>query len=744
VFNDAGADVDFRVEGDTDANLLFVDASTDRVGIGTSSPQRPLHISAAIPAIRIEDSDTNAYAEVVSNNSGDLLLRADEGNTQASSAMMFEVDGTERMRITSAGEVLVGGTTEIGSTDGSLTIQKEGAPTLNFFRNDTTVVNPNPFGTINFYGNDTTSNTPTRLAFIQALAPEAHNPGDNPTNLVFGTTPDGSDTVREVMRIDSSGNVGIGTTSPTTPLYVASSTGDTSVKVETTFAGGDARLELIGNSGGVSQIRFGDEASANVGLLTYDHADNSMAFRVNAAERMRIDSSGNLLVGGTSTTTTPTLNKGVYLQSQTNNDVIGYSLYSNEGANNRRGSLYLDDANGIFGLATSASSGVPNITFSTGGNERMRIDSSGNVGIGTTSPAYPLQVNGDIDVQNTFIDNSTTGPTLRLGNQNSGSNLSSDTLVGGIRFRGRFNSTYSGPNDIASINSHYMGNGTTRLGDIRFSTSNAGTPAERMRITSAGEVLVGGTTEISSASGVLNIERSNTVPILSFFRNDTTISSGNTLGSIRFFGNDTTSNTPTQHAYIQAAASGAHAAGDNPTDLVFGTTPDGSATVAEVARFTESKYLRFASGTGGIQFNGDTAAANALDDYEEGTFTLKFADATSGGNESSSTLSGKYTKIGNVVYFVISVFNLSTAGLTSGNIAYITGFPFSNSGANAYAIPWTDTLNYDGYPMFQLAANQTYGSFTNCRDAATDTNILVSAFTSGVSDFYINGFYYVS
>jgi hypothetical protein len=38
VFNDAGADVDFRVEGDTDANLLFVDASTDRVGIGTSSP----------------------------------------------------------------------------------------------------------------------------------------------------------------------------------------------------------------------------------------------------------------------------------------------------------------------------------------------------------------------------------------------------------------------------------------------------------------------------------------------------------------------------------------------------------------------------------------------------------------------------------------------------------------------------------------------------------------------------------
>jgi hypothetical protein len=39
VFNDAGADVDFRVEGDTDANLLFVDASTDRVGIGKNKAQ---------------------------------------------------------------------------------------------------------------------------------------------------------------------------------------------------------------------------------------------------------------------------------------------------------------------------------------------------------------------------------------------------------------------------------------------------------------------------------------------------------------------------------------------------------------------------------------------------------------------------------------------------------------------------------------------------------------------------------
>ena len=50
IFNESGADVDFRVEGDTNANLLFVDASTDRVGIGTSSPSTALDVSGTVTA----------------------------------------------------------------------------------------------------------------------------------------------------------------------------------------------------------------------------------------------------------------------------------------------------------------------------------------------------------------------------------------------------------------------------------------------------------------------------------------------------------------------------------------------------------------------------------------------------------------------------------------------------------------------------------------------------------------------
>lgn len=50
VVNEAGNDLDFRVEGDTDANLLFIDASTDKVGIGTSTPAEKLDVAGAVLA----------------------------------------------------------------------------------------------------------------------------------------------------------------------------------------------------------------------------------------------------------------------------------------------------------------------------------------------------------------------------------------------------------------------------------------------------------------------------------------------------------------------------------------------------------------------------------------------------------------------------------------------------------------------------------------------------------------------
>jgi hypothetical protein len=110
VFNDAGADVDFRVEGDTDANLLFVDASADRVGIGASAP-----------AVKVQVNSTDNYVAGLESSTTFALLGFKASDSTATTmadpnvaiggtgdALYFRAGGTERARIDSSGNLLVG------------------------------------------------------------------------------------------------------------------------------------------------------------------------------------------------------------------------------------------------------------------------------------------------------------------------------------------------------------------------------------------------------------------------------------------------------------------------------------------------------------------------------------------------------------------------------------------------------------------------------------------------------------
>jgi hypothetical protein len=119
VFNDAGADVDFRVEGDTEANLLFVDASADKVGIGTSSPDYKLDVSSADNVVAKFNysggasgyvyADANIVSYGSSTSGGNAINFYDSLNL-----IRLYTDGSERMRINSSGALLVG-TTSSGS-----------------------------------------------------------------------------------------------------------------------------------------------------------------------------------------------------------------------------------------------------------------------------------------------------------------------------------------------------------------------------------------------------------------------------------------------------------------------------------------------------------------------------------------------------------------------------------------------------------------------------------------------------
>ena len=189
---------------------------------------------------------------------------------------------------------------------------------------------------------------------------------------------------------------------------------------------------------------------------------------------------------------------------------------------------------------------------------------------------------------------------------------------------------------------------------------------------------------------------------------DTTTSNDNG-GSIRFATGSTSSLNP--FAGIQGVAEGTSHGG-----VAIYTRPSGG---------TATERLRILSG-GGLTFNGDTATANALDDYEEGTWTPAFYTYSGVTTTSTTTNYGIYTKIGRMVY-IHAKLDVTLSSLP-GQIVTITGLPFTGQSATAdtgqraiFAIGG-DAANVGGYgngrAHFRLNNDQLQGVYMNSGSTA--------------------------
>jgi hypothetical protein len=130
--------------------------------------------------------------------------------------------------------------------------------------------------------------------------------------------------------------------------------------------------------------------------------------------------------------------------------------------------------------------------------------------------------------------------------------------------------------------------------------------------------------------------------------------------------------------------------------------------------------------TGGLTFNGDTAAANALDDYEEGTWTMGVAFGGASVGVTTSANTGSYTKIGRQVT-VNGFLQLSSKGSSSG-VATITGLPFTVG---------SSTANYSSVSLrfeYISFANQFQG-FADINTTKIDLNeITILGVVSNLTD----------
>jgi hypothetical protein len=277
VFNDGGANYDFRIEGDTNANLFFVDASAEAVGIDNTAPVGKLSVetaSATDPGtvvtagwdstyVLIGDSDNTNGANLglgfrtggITSGFGTQIVSLDPNSdwypiNYHGNLHVWYGGGTERARIDSSGRLLVGtsssvqvyqGATtfnselQVAGSSASLTIARNvGSGNLFLARNQTVNVD-SPLGVILFNGGDGTNLR--QAAEISALVDGTPGTGDMPGRLVFSTTADGASSPTERMRISSGGNIFFNKTT-----Y---SSADPGVRID---AGGQTAITMAANT----------------------------------------------------------------------------------------------------------------------------------------------------------------------------------------------------------------------------------------------------------------------------------------------------------------------------------------------------------------------------------------------------------------------------------------------------------------------------------------------------------------